>query len=187
MGFDIQLLLGGNNIPRAELGNHCFDFMVFVPYVVLLEFLDVLRVGGCNDGFNRHRADHLLEGVLLPLNLLVRLELEELLTLGSVLNCWVEELWFIEPLAVKVSVPGGRSHLGLAEDEREKPVLTTPFGCREMARKCCKLLNEVSHRVEGGWPENGVKRDVFHPYSHHLSDGGHSCRDCRHGCAVRAL
>ena len=39
------------------------------------------------------------------------------MTLGAVLDYWVEELWFLEPLAVKVAVPGGRSHFGLAEDK----------------------------------------------------------------------
>ena len=54
VGFDIQLLLGGDNIPRAELGNQCLDGLVFVPYVVLLEFLDVLCVDGRDNGFDRH-------------------------------------------------------------------------------------------------------------------------------------
>ena len=75
-----------------------------------------------------------MEGVLLTLDLLVRLKLEELSTLGSVLGSWVEEIWFLEPLAVQVAVPGGRSRFGLAEDEREEPVLPTLFGCREMNR-----------------------------------------------------
>ena len=74
-----------------------------------------------------------MEGVLLPIDLLVRLGLEELSTLGAVLDSWVKELWFIQTLAVKVAVPGGRSHFGLAEDKREEPMLPTPFGYREMA------------------------------------------------------
>ena len=28
LGFDGKLILGGNNIPRAELGNHCLDCLV---------------------------------------------------------------------------------------------------------------------------------------------------------------
>ena len=99
-GFDIQILLGGDNIPRAEMGNQCLDGLVFVPYVVLLEFIYVLRGNVCNDGFDHHRFDHLLESVLLPLNLLVRLELEKLSTVGDVLSSWVDELWFIDTLAV---------------------------------------------------------------------------------------
>ena len=55
-----------------------------------------------------------MESVLLPLDILVRLELEELSTLGDVLDSWVDELWFIELLAVQVVFPGGRSHLGFA-------------------------------------------------------------------------
>ena len=84
-----------------------------------------------------------MEVVLLTLDLLVLLELEDLSTLGAVLDSWVEELCFLEPLSVKVAVPGGRSHFGLAEDELEEPVLPTPFGCLEMAHECCELLNEV--------------------------------------------
>ena len=64
--FDIQILLGGDNIPLAEMDNQCIDRLLFLPYVFLLEFLDVLRVNGCNDGFDHHQVDHLLEGVLLP-------------------------------------------------------------------------------------------------------------------------
>ena len=60
-----------------------------------------------------------MEGVILPLDLLVRLKLEDLSTLGAVLDSWVDEIWFLEPLAVQVIVTGGRSHLGLAEDKRE--------------------------------------------------------------------
>ena len=71
VGFDIQILFGGNNIPRADLDNHCLDRLIFVPCIVLLEFLDVLCVNGRNYGFKCHQVAHLLEGVLLPLDLLV--------------------------------------------------------------------------------------------------------------------
>ena len=110
MGFDIQILLGGNNITLAELGNHCLYPLVFVTCIVLLEFLDILCIDGCDNGFYRHRVDHLLEGVLLPLGLLMRLELEDLAPLGAVLDSWVDEIRFFEPLVVKVFVPGGKSH-----------------------------------------------------------------------------
>ena len=49
------------------------------------------------------------------------------------------------------------------------------------------MINEVSHRVEVGLPNNGVKRDGFHPSSHNIGDGGHSCRDRLHGCTVCVL
>ena len=62
----------------------------------------------------------------------------------------------MEPLAAKVVVPSGKLHFFLAKDEREELVLPTPFGCREMERDFCELLNEVSHRVEGGFPDNIV-------------------------------
>ena len=100
----------------VDLGNHCLDRLIFVPYVVLLEFLDGFCVDSHNDGLDCHRVDHLLKGALLPLNLLVRLELEELSTLSAVLSSWVEELFFLYPLAVEVDIPGGKSHFFLAGD-----------------------------------------------------------------------
>ena len=66
-------------------------------------------------------------------------------------------------------------------------MLPTPFGGRKRARKCCELLDEVLHRVEVGLSENGVKRDGFHPSSHHIGDGSHIFSYRRHGCTVRAL
>ena len=92
VGFDIQNLLGGDNIPRAELGNQCLDRLVVVTYAFLLEFLDILRINSCDNGFDHHQVYHLLEGVLLPLDLMVSLELEELYNLGSVLSSWVYKL-----------------------------------------------------------------------------------------------
>ena len=187
MGFDSQLLLSGDDIPRANLGNQCLDGLVFLPYVDLLEFLIILCVESHDNGFDHHRVDHLLESVLLPLDLRVRLDLEELYTLGAVLDSWVDEIWFLEPLAVQIVVTGGRYHLGLSEDERRGPMLPTPFGCHKMACKCCELLDEVSHGVESGLPNNGVERDSFHPSSHNFGDGSQSCRDRRHVCATCAL
>ena len=66
-------------------------------------------------------------------------------------------------------------------------MLPTPFGGCKMALKCCELLDEVLNRVEVGLPPNGVKRDGFHPSSHHIGDGGHILCDQHHGCTVRAL
>ena len=117
VGFDIRLLLGVNNIPRADMDDHYIDCMVLVPYIVLLEFLDVFRVDVRDDSFDRHQVNHLLEGVLLQFDLLVRLEWEDLSILGAVLDYWVDELWFIKMLTAQVAVPNGRSHSGLAEDE----------------------------------------------------------------------
>ena len=73
-----SVLFFSDNIPCADLGNQFLDCMVFVPYVVLLEVLNILCVNGRDNDFDCHRVDHLLEGVLMPLDLLVRLELEEL-------------------------------------------------------------------------------------------------------------
>ena len=99
------------------MDDHYLDCMVLVPYIVLLEFLHVFRVDVRDDSFDRHQVNHLLEGVLLQFDLLVRLEWEDLSILGAVLDYWVDELWFIKLLTVQVAVPSGRSHSGLAEDE----------------------------------------------------------------------
>ena len=53
--------------------------------------------------------------------------------MGAALDSWVYEFDFLEPLAVQIVVLGSRSHLGLAEDKREEPMLPIPFCCREMA------------------------------------------------------
>ena len=107
VGFDIQNLLGGDNIPRAELGKKCLDGLVFVPYVVLLELFNLLCVDGCDNGFDLHQVNHLLESVLLSLNFLVRLKLEELSALVAVPDSWVDDLFFLEPFTVQVVVPDG--------------------------------------------------------------------------------
>ena len=175
VGLDGPLLLGGNNITCLKLCEHCFYGLVFVPEVVFLQILDVLRVDGRKNGFYCHRVDQLLEVVLLPVDLMVLLELEELALLGVVLGFWAGELRFGEPLAVEVVVPDGETHFGLAEDEQEETVLATPFGGCKMARKGCKFLDEVSHGVEGGLNHDCFDRDGFHPTPHNFDDGGHGC------------
>ena len=136
-----------------------------------------MRIDGRNDGFERHQVDHLLAGVPLPLDLLVLLDLEDITPLGTVRNYWVGELRLAEPLAIEFVVPGNESHFGLTEDEREEPVLPTPFSCHKMAHEGCELLNEVSPGVECGLPHDSVEQDGFHPLSQHFGDGGHGCRD----------
>ena len=125
--------------------------------------------------------------VLLPLDLLVLLDLEELAPLGIVLNYWVEDIGIGEPLPVELVFLGSKSHFGLAKDEREEPVLLALFCCREMASKGRELLNEVSHIVEGGLPHDCVKRGGFHLPSHHFCNGCHGCHDCCHVCAICVL
>ena len=90
-----------------------------------------------------------MEGVPLPFDFLVLLELEELAPLGVILNFWVEEVRLGKPLAVEVVVPDSETNFGLTEDKREETVLATPFGCCEIAHE---LLGEVLHGVEGGLP-----------------------------------
>ena len=95
--------------------------MGFVPYVVLLEFLEVLCVGNRDDGFDRHQVDHLLEGVLLPLELLVRLDLEEIPTLCDVLGSWVKELWFIDPPQSRLLFSGAGCNLASLRTSKRNP------------------------------------------------------------------
>ena len=53
VGLYGQLLLGGNGMPHSELHDH-FLWYVFVPDVIFLQLLDLLRVNGRTDGFHRH-------------------------------------------------------------------------------------------------------------------------------------
>ena len=170
-----------------DLGDHRFYCLVFVPYVVLPKFLDVLCINSHDNGFDLHQVNHLLEHVFLPLDLLVLLELEEIVPLGITPDSWVEDLRFGELFAVDVVVPGGELHSGLADKEREEPVLTTPFGFCEISCKGCELLDKVSHRVKVGLLHNCVEWGIFHPPSHYFGDYGHGCRYFRHVCAVCAL
>ena len=77
----------------------------FLPYIVLLEFLNILRVDGCDNGFDHHRVDPLLEGVLLPFELLVLLELEDLAPLGIILDYWIEEIGFFSLSQLRLLFP----------------------------------------------------------------------------------
>ena len=134
------LLLGSDDAPRSELLDHCLDCLVFVPNTVILQIFDILRIEGRDNGFNRHRIYHLLEGILLPFDLVVLLELEELAPLGVVLNFWVGELGIFEALAVEVVVSGGETYFGLGEHEREENVLFVPIhSCKVIIRVCINL------------------------------------------------
>ena len=64
----------------------------------------VLRINGRNDGFYCHSIDHLLITVLLLVDLVVLLEVEELATLGTALDFWIEE---IGPFLKTFSAIGG--------------------------------------------------------------------------------
>ena len=75
--------------------------------------------------------------------------------------------------AFKVLYLGGKTNFGLDEHEREETVLASPFGDREMAHKCRKLVNKVSNGVKCGLSHNSVKWECFHPYPDHFGDGGH--------------
>ena len=125
-----------------------------------------------------------MEGVLLPLGLLFLLELDELAPFVIVRDSWVEDIGLGDLLAVEVVVLGGKSHFGLAEDERLGLVLLTPFSCREMARKGRELFKKLSYGVDGGLPHNCFEQDGFHPPFFRFGDGSHGFRDRRHFCAV---
>ena len=163
VGLDGQILFGGGDVPHSDLCDHRFDGLVFIPDVVLLQLLDILSIGGRDDGLDCHIVHHLLEGVLLPLDLMVILDMEELAPPCVVLNFWVGDLKLGKTLAVEGVVPGGETHFGLAEDEHEETMLATRFGGCEMAFEDRNLIGEVSHGVEGGSYHDLVKRDGFHP------------------------
>ena len=53
--------------------DHFFDGQIFISYIVLLQLLVVLIVGGRDYGLDQHGVHHLLEGLILPLDPLVLL------------------------------------------------------------------------------------------------------------------
>ena len=149
--------------------------------------LHTLRIDVRNDVFNRHGINHLLKGIILPVDLVVLLELEDLAPLDVLLNFWTEELGLFDAGAFEVLDPGGEKYFGLGENELEKNVLASPFGGSKMACKCRALVDEVFNGVEGGLSHYCVEWDCFHPSPDHFCDGGHCCRDCCHDRAVLAL
>ena len=81
-----------------------------------------------DDDFDHYGIDHLLKGVLLPVDLVELLELEELAPLGVVLNFWIEELGPFDAPAFEVLGPGSETHFCLGEHEREETILASPLG-----------------------------------------------------------
>ena len=146
-----------------------------------------MRIDGCDDGFNHHGINHLLKGVLLPVDLVVLLDLEELAPLVVDLNFWIEELGPFDAGAFKVLDPGGKTHFGLGDHKREETVLASPFVGSKMAREFRELVDEVLNGVEGGLSHKCVKWDCLHPPPDHFGDGGHCCRDLCHDHSVLAL
>ena len=65
---------------------------------------------------------------------MVLLELAELAHLGVVLNFWIEELGPFDAPKFEVLDPGGETHFGLSEHEREETVLASPFSGSKRAR-----------------------------------------------------
>ena len=182
-----KLLLCCDYAPRLELLDHRLGGLILVNHVVLFKIFHILRVDGCKNGFDRYGIYHLMKCVLLPVELVVLLELEELAPLGVVLNFWVEELWIFDAPVVEVLIPGGETNFGLGEPERKETVLAPPFRCSEMAREGRDLVNKVSNGVEGGLSHSFVEQDCFHPSPYHFGDSGHCCCDLRHDCAVLTL
>ena len=74
--LDGDLLLSVNDVPHMELRDHRLGGLMFVTYVVLLELFSLLRINGCDNGFDLHGIHHLLEVVIFPVDLVVLLELE---------------------------------------------------------------------------------------------------------------
>ena len=107
--------------------------------------LHVLRVDVLNDGFERHGINHLLKSVLLTVDLVVLLDMEEHSTLCVVLNFWIDDPGPFDAPTFEVLDSGGKTHFGLGEHDREETVLASSFGGNKMARKCHKLVDEVSN------------------------------------------
>ena len=141
--LDLYLLLGCDDVPRPELIDHCLDCLVFVPNVVILQLFDVLRIDGPDDVFDRHRIHHLSKGVLLPFDLVVLLELEDIAPLGVVLIFLVGGLGVFEALAFEVVVSGSETYFGLGEHEREGNVLFMPIHSCKFSIGVCINLEDI--------------------------------------------
>ena len=59
---------------------------MFVTRVVLFELFRLLRIDVQDNGFDRHVIYRLLKGLLIPVDFVVLLEVEDLTTLGVVLD-----------------------------------------------------------------------------------------------------
>ena len=125
--LDGELFLDRDDLPRLELLNHCPNILIFVTNVVFFRLLHLLRVDGCNDGFDRPGINHLLKSVLLSFDLMFLLEMEELAPLDDVLNFWIEDTGPFDAPVFKVLDSGGERHFGIGEHEREKTVFCHPI------------------------------------------------------------
>ena len=146
-----------------------------------------MRIDGRNNGFDRHGIDQFLKGILLPVDLVVFLDLEEIAPLGVVLNCCIEELSPFDVLAFEVLDPSDETHFGLGEHKRKETNLAYPFGGSEMAGECREQVNEVSNGINGGLSQDCVKWGCFHLSPDYYGHCGHCCRYCRHDNVVLAL
>ena len=72
--------------------------------------LHVLRIDIHGNGFNRHRINHLVKGVLLSVDLVILLELEKLAPLDVFLNFFIEEVGPFDTPTFKVLDPGSETH-----------------------------------------------------------------------------
>ena len=85
-----EIFFGCDDVLCPDLLNHRLNVLVFVINVDFFYLFHALRVNVRDDGLNRHGINHLLKDVLLPVDLVVLLELEELAPLGVVLNFRIE-------------------------------------------------------------------------------------------------
>ena len=128
-----KISLGSNDLPRLELLDHRSNVLGLVTNVVFFYMFRILQIDVRNDGFDSHGIDHLLKSVLLPVDLVVLLDLDEIAPLGVVLNFWIEELGPFDAPAFEALDPDSETHFGLGVHEQEKTVLASPFGGSKMA------------------------------------------------------
>ena len=131
-----------------------------------------MHVDSRDDGFDCHGIDHLLKVVLPPVDLVVLLDMENLAPLGFAINFWIEDFKPFDAPTFEVLDPGGKTHFGLGENEREETMLASPFCGSKMARKCRELVGEVPNVVEGGLLQYCVEWECFHLSPDHFGDGG---------------
>ena len=66
---------------------------------------------------------------------------------------------FFDAPAVEVLVPGGETHFGLSENEREETMLVPLFGCSKMDCDGLDLVDLVLNGVEGELSHNCIEPD----------------------------
>ena len=119
MDLDVLIFLCGDDKPCHELSDHGGDGLVLVVDVVFGELVNILCVDLTDDGLNADLVDDLLKCVVLPFQLLVVLELQELPASGCIRDGRIDAGREEQARAVEVGVVGDELHLVGGEDKRE--------------------------------------------------------------------